>query len=158
MAKKQGIRFNRDQLDFLKDAKGKLAKASADTVAQVGKFALGAIMKNVTFPAFSFEELSAKDHPYARRHGTIQKTSVGQRPTYAVGKNTGAFAKSIKGKTTNQYEYAITYEDQPLTKLIVYGTRIMLPRDPIAETVQDKSFQKALKKRMASTFKRRVQK
>jgi len=154
---KQGIRFNRDQLDFLKDAKGKLAKASADTVAQVGKFALGAIMTNVTYRAFSPDELAAKDHPYARKHGAIQGTSIGKRPTYAVGRNRGQFARSIKGQTTNQYEYAITYQDTPIARLIVQGTRIMLPRNPIAETVESKAFATALKKKMAQTFKDKVQ-
>ena len=155
---KQGIRFNRDQLDFLKDAKGKLAKASAETVAQVGKFALGAIMANVTYRAFSSGELASKEHPYARKHGKIQSASIGSRPTYAVGRSSGNFAKSIKGKTTNQYEYAITYQDTPIARLIVQGTKIMLPRNPITETVESKAFASALKKAMAKTFKDKVRK
>jgi hypothetical protein len=153
---KQGIRFNRDQLDFLRDAKGKLAKASADTVASVGKFALGAIMTNVTYRAFSSDELANRNHPYARRHGSIQSAAIGTRPPYAVGRNTGNFAKSIQGRTTNQYEYAITYKDTPIAKIIVQGTRIMLPRNPITETVASASFQAMFKKAMINTFNKKV--
>lgn len=156
MAQKQGIRFDRDQLDFLKDAKGKLAKASADTVATVGKFALSAIMKNVTYRAFSPSELASRNHPYARKHGTIQSSAIGTRPPYAVGRNTGQFAKSIKGKTTNQYEYAITYDQNTTTERIVKGTKIMLPRNPIVETVEDRTFTMALKKAMTTTFNAKV--
>lgn len=153
---KQGIQFDRDQLDFLKDAKGRLAKASADTMASVGPFALSAIMKNVTYRAFTPSELASRNHPYARKHGTIQTSAIGTRPPYAVGRNTGQFAKSIKGRTTNQYEYAITYDDNPHTQRIVQGTKIMLPRNPIVETVTSKAFQTQFKKTMTETFNKKV--
>ena len=156
MAKKQGIRFDRNQLDFLKDAKGKLAKASAATVATVGKFALSSIMKNVTVRAYSPSELSSKNHPYARRHGSIQTSGLGSRPPYAVGTKSGKFAKSIKGQTTNQYEYAITYVQNESTQRIVSGTKVMLPRNPIVLTVQDRKFKTALQKAMTDTFKKKV--
>ena len=152
---KQGIRFDRDQLDFLRDAQGQLAKASADTVASVGKFALGAIMANVTYRAFSSDELASRNHPYAR-HGSIQSGAIGTRPAYAVGRNSGNFAKSIQGQTTNQYEYAITYKDTPIAQIIVQGTRIMLPRNPITETVASSAFQAVFKQQMTETFNKKV--
>lgn len=153
---KQGIHFDRNQLDFLKSAKGKLAKASAQTVSQVGQFAYKKIIENVSYQAFTHEELERMDHPYARRHGSIQSKAIGARPRYAVGKDTGNFAQGIHGQTTNQYEYAITYSSDTHIQRIVQGTKVMLPRDPIGETVSDKKFQSQLKQEMQTTFNKKV--
>ena len=68
----------------------------------------------------------------------------------------GKFAKSIKGQTTNQYEYAITYVQNESTQRIVSGTKVMLPRNPIVQTVQDRKFKTALQKAMTDTFKKKV--
>ena len=153
---KQGIRFDRDQLDFLKDVKGRLAKASADTLSSVGPIALRAIQTIDSYRANSPSELDSRGNPYARRHGSIQTGSIGSRPPYAVGRNTGKFAKSIKGRTTNQYEYAITYVENTEVKRIVEGTKIMLPRNPIVATVMSAAFQQVFKKQMSETFNTKV--
>ena len=152
------IRFDRDQLDFLKDVKGRLAKASADTLSTVGPIALRAITANVSYRAYSPSELDDRGNPYARRHGSIKSGAIGTRPPYAVGRDSGRFAKSIKGRTTNQYEYAITYVESAEVKRIVEGTKIMLPRNPIVQTVMSKAFQAVLKKQLTQTFNTKVKK
>jgi len=131
---KTGIRFNRSQLDFLKKSSGKLSKASAKAISNTGKIMLGHIKGFASYKALSPSSLAMKNHPYARRHGKIKKLS--DRPIFAVGKETGLFVSSIVGKTTNQYEYAISYNSNSSTKRIVQGTRVMLPRNPIKESFE----------------------
>ena len=149
---KTGLRFNRSQLDFLKKAERKLSKASASAIQKTGVVVLETIKGFVSKKSYSQSQLESLDHPYAKRHGSIQ--SLSDRLPFEVGRKTGKFASSIVGKTTNQYEYAITYKSSEMTKIIVLGTKIMIGRDPINEGFKTKKLQDVFKKTIKSEFKK----
>jgi len=149
---KTGLRFNRKQLDFLKDSEKKLFKASSVAISKTGVVILESIKKLVDKKPYSITDLQRMDHPYAKRHGKIKKLS--DRESFAVGSVSGEFANSIQGKTTNQYEYAITYKNTDSAKRIVLGTRVMLPRDPINEGIRSKKIQNIFKKTIKAEFKK----
>tara|TARA_Y100000114_G_scaffold68429_1_gene62726 strand:+ start:9983 stop:10450 length:468 start_codon:yes stop_codon:yes gene_type:complete len=152
MKNKTGLRFDTRQLDFLRKIEKKTGQASAKAIAKTGAVMLQEIKKSVNMAAFSQAQLAGMDHPYAKRHGKIG--NLKGRPSYAVGKNTGKFARTILGKTTNQYEYRIFYQDSEIGRYIVLGTRIMLARDPIGQTFQSRKTQQLFKKTLNKEFKR----
>ena len=92
------------------------------------------------------------DHPFARRHGSLNSGVLGGDWTIkpwmihtgrqaSMGKSdTGALKRSIKYKFKNTPKGPITifyYEYQaPHVKYVVKGTKIMLPRDVIMNTLR----------------------
>tara|TARA_B100000282_G_scaffold198765_1_gene145360 strand:+ start:9054 stop:9521 length:468 start_codon:yes stop_codon:yes gene_type:complete len=154
MKGKTGIRFDRSQLDFLKKAEQKLAKASAKAISQTGSIILKKVKGFASKKAYSLDDLSALDHPYAKRHGNIKGLS--DRKKFEVGTSSGKFMGSIQGNTTNQYEYAITYKPNDEVSRIVLGTRVMLPRDPITEGFKTKEVKSLFVKTLRTQFKKAV--
>lgn len=83
---------------------------------------------------FSLQELKEMDHPYATRHGSIQ--TYGTLENYMVHKRSGLFKRSFRIKRkSNQYESQLDVGfDSPVRteiSYIIYGTKIMLPRNPV---------------------------
>lgn len=111
-------------------------KAAEAAVKAAGAVLLNAVRENASRTDHSMSDLARLDHPYARRHGSIQAGRLGpafaKRP-YMVHTRSGAFLSAIQGRFTRS---PISYEVQavnrvPWVQYVIQGTRVMLPRDVI---------------------------
>ncbi len=135
-----------------------LGKVSDEELNRASKLALkaagmdlrAALHKNVKLTDHSLEALAAMDHPYARRHGTIQIHS--DRP-YVVHKRSGAMAGSITGRLVRSggvknYSYRVGFDYGAVrhARFVVEGTTKMLPRNVVLGTSQQPEVRKAMMK------------
>ena len=127
--------------------KGKHIK-TANGLRLAGAVAIAIAKKAASTKAMSGDYLASRDHPYARRHGSIQKGSL-QAPfagsPFMIGKDTGDVAASVKGRLLNQYRYLVFL--QPKNQRVVYlieGTRVMLGRDLLGGALGTPEAQKAM--------------
>jgi hypothetical protein len=76
------------------------------------------------------KSLAALDHPYARRHGSIQETKLGH-PGWWVHRQTGRLFRSIKGQMNSATEFSVFADTNiaPHAEAVINGTSVMLPRD-----------------------------
>lgn len=99
-----------------------------------GAVLLTEVRKRAMLTDHSPGDLRKLDHPYARRHGSIQ---IHTDAPYQVHTRTGRFLKSLKMKAgAAKLEGAASYFDvyadgPPHVAFVIKGTRVMLPRDII---------------------------
>lgn len=75
-------------------------------------------------------ELAAMDHPYARRHGSIQESKLGH-PGWWVHKQTGSLFRSITGRMVSPAEYEVFADTSiaPHAEAVINGTSVTFARD-----------------------------
>lgn len=133
-----------------------LAKAALQRAA--GKLHEEAL-KNVSLDDHSLDDLADLDHPYARRHGTIQAGALGHdgrqvhtKPAKPGNRNqTGDLKRALKyallPSARPPGEAWVVYFDvdaAPHAVWVVQGTRLMLPRDVLWWTATDPRVQAAM--------------
>ena len=80
--------------------------------------------------------------PYARRNGSIDKTSLtgifSKNPTAAIGSQSGQLKRAFKVNAKNN-SIVFGFDEKPVVSFVIKGTRVMLPRNPInyLETQKD---------------------
>lgn len=116
--------------------------AIAQTLAlqRAGEYLKGEIHKNATNRSYNQSALNKMGNPYARRHGSIR---VHQSKPYTVHQQTGRMASSLTGKMRNAYRkprYKIGFRyNRKYTKYVITGTKVMLPRNILYDTSQEKA-------------------
>lgn len=131
--------------------------------------------------ATHYEALELLDHPYARRHGriNIQITGAGF-PGFAKNKSlvhtpTGRLRSAITGRLTTaasgtrgrdpvtgrftaskgaspSYEVSVDTSRAPYAVFVIRGTRVMLPRDVLADTLFDRAVSTMLLRTVTRIF------
>lgn len=116
-----------------------------------GKIYKKRVMANASAKGHSLSQLAKLDYPFAKRHGRVQAGKLGgawvQKP-YMVHERKGRFKKAILGypSTAKGGGVAFTVEGRGrFAERIILGTRIMLPRDIIWRTGNQKNVQKEMK-------------
>lgn len=115
--------------------------AIAQTLAlqRAGEYLKGQIHKNATNKSYDQSQLNALGNPYARRHGNIR---VHQSKPYTVHQQTGRMASTLTGKMRNAYRkptYRIGFRyNRKYHKYVITGTKVMLPRNILYNTSQEK--------------------
>jgi hypothetical protein len=107
----------------------------------------GDIEANVGVTDHSLRDLAGLDHPYARRHGSIQ---IHTRKPWTVHKQSGAMFNSLEdaitgGGSTGASLRALIWFNlgkAPHAKYVIEGTRVMLPRDVLWQTANDERVKK----------------
>jgi len=129
-------------------------------VGQQGKRLLATVKQNMSLTDHSLADLADKDHPYARRHGSI-KIHQGTSSTLAdttnyIHKQSGELLRALKGeKKTNQIRYRVSVDPsaaknesgKPYAKFVLEtdGTKIMFGRPLLAATANTPQVQSELK-------------
>lgn len=130
------------------------------------------IRKHVSRRDHTLQDLARKGHPYARRHGAIQTRALGgafvKRP-WLVHKQSGDMLKAMRGFATHAHGgppgyqvdfYGPNLEGQQHAENVILGTKVMLPRDPLWEAVQEKSMRtavyRAIVKRLGKELRSKV--
>jgi len=130
--------------DFLEGVERE--RASAKTIALValqasGKILQGHVDLRVSLQDHSLADLARLDHPYARRHGSIQ--IHGNHPEW-VHEQSGTLRRSVYGRLeptgSGGGRFVVGFDETiaPHAKYVVFGTRVMLPRDPLLDATRDK--------------------
>ena len=121
---------------------------TAQGLRSSGAVAVKIVKKAASSKAMTGDYLSSVDHPYARRHGSIQKSSL-RSPfsgsPYMIGKDGGSVAASVKGQLLNQFCYKVFID--PKSQRVVWlieGTRVMIGRDLIGMALGTPEAQKAM--------------
>lgn len=123
-------------------------EAKRKSVRAAGEIALKEVKRNVSQTKYSLDDLRRMDHPYARRHGKIRKSVLGGRYVqmpYLVhkgpgGGRTGELLRGIRSRATaNSFEIEATGQH---AKFVLGGTRVMLARDFLVDTLNQRSTQK----------------
>ena len=124
---------------------GALMEAEAmQAMREAEKYVRGQVRLNMLWRRYSEAALRQADHPYARRHGTIQAT--GTRP-YAIHRRTGAALQALKGAALKiegepGFDLRLDESKAPHLKYLIHGTKYMLPRDVLMGTMQQANVRK----------------
>lgn len=121
-------------------------KQAADDAAQAGSKASAeelhkAVLRNASRTDYTLRGLADIDHPFAKRHRTINTGALGgewtQKP-YMVHKRGGEVYNAIEVQAQPGGGYAVVVSpSSEIAKYVVQGTRIMLGRDIIGGTAQE---------------------
>ena len=130
-----------------------MRRAGRKAMDAAGKAFLTEARRRVGLRDHSLSDLADKGHPYARRHGSI---SIHTRKPWQVHNQSSRLKTATKGKSITGNRgipgYAVFFDVQqaPHARYIVFGTKIMLPRDPLWMTAQDPVTKKKMMKRVVS--------
>ncbi len=116
-----------------------LAIAQTLALQRAGEHLKGEIHRNATNRSYDQAALDKMGNPYARRHGSIR---VHQSKPYTVHKQTGRMSSTLTGKMRDAYKkpkYRIGFRyNRKYTKYVITGTKVMLPRNILYNTSQEK--------------------
>lgn len=126
-------------------------QAAELALAEAGAELLAAAKRNVSLTDHSLRDLAELDHPYARRHGSIQihrdPSPDIAVPEARVHTHSGRLLRSLDGGlVAGRTAYRVGFDSTvaPHAKFVELGTRTMLPRDVLSHTAAAP----AVKKRM----------
>lgn len=148
-------------IDALGRYKQQAKAVRAEAVRAAGDILLARVRANASRTDYSLDDLAEMDHPYARRHGTIQTGPLGgayaQRP-YMVQKRSGTLLSAIVGKPSASGQ---GYEVQarpvaPHVQYVIQGTRVMLPRDVVQGTANEAVTQRLMMEAMSAVLRRKL--
>jgi len=104
---------------------------------------------------YSLRELQQKNHPYARKHGTILTGKLGMPFTmkpYLIHQRSGKLKKDLnitlnRSSSTAKVSFGGSL---PYTDAVIFGTKVskMLPRDVISGTASEKKVRREIRKEM----------
>ncbi len=140
-----------------------MRKASRVAITAAGKTFLREAKRRVGLRDHKLQDLADKDHPYARRHGSIQ---IHTRKPWQVHSQTGTMKNATQGAAITQpggapgYEVFFNLFLAPHARHVIWGTNVMLPRDPLWNTALDpvttKKMMKAITKRLGKQLRTQV--
>jgi hypothetical protein len=128
-------------------------QATARCVDAAGEVMLREVRSSVSRTEHSLDDLRAKDHPYARRHGAIRSGVLGgafvQRP-YLVHRQSGDMLASIRGASSSvgggpAFEVGTSH---PHARFVIEGSRVLLRRDFLIDTMNEKRVQREILRAM----------
>lgn len=136
----------------LRDLKDKFIRAAAGrALTKVGGVAMAAVYANLTRNDHSLAQLRRMDHPYAKRHGSI---NIHPSQPHVVHERTGLMAARLQGLLKfragggggSRPYYLVGWMVQVPTHApwVVEGTRVMQGRDVLWWTVSDPALRPAL--------------
>ncbi|MBU6287601.1 MAG: hypothetical protein KGS10_05510 [Chloroflexi bacterium] len=135
--------------------------AATAAVGAAGLELHAAIKDNISLRDHSLDDLAAMGHPYARRHGAIQIHRTGGGGTLANPENRvhtqsgallGALRHGPTGTTTPSYRVWLDPAAAPHAVHVVYGTKVMLPRDVLWDTARGPATQKRMMRSIVRVF------
>ena len=106
------------------------------------------IRATFSFTCHTLADLAALDHPYARRHGSIQ---IHKDRPYIVHTQSGELLKALKTMLhTDGKRYSVWFDVSaaPHARYVVEGTKKMLERDALWETALDERVRKQMMRAM----------
>ena len=113
--------------------------AVAKALAAVGDIAVAECYRNLTRTDHTLAQLRSLDHPYAKRHGSIQ---IHPTEPHVVHTHSGKMAASLRGqivqgRTTRSTVYRVDFgaSPEPYVKWVVRGTKVMLGRDVLYQSI-----------------------
>lgn len=123
--------------------KDKLREITDAALRAMGQVAFDAAKSAVTATDHTLAQLAAMDHPYARRHGSIQ---VHPEHPNIVHTRSGRLAASLEGKLVRraggagggaQSKYRVGFDKSPppYTPHVIIGTKVMLGRDVLTTSI-----------------------
>ena len=142
---------------------GVAEKAAAVAAVGAAGHVLEALVRaHVSLRDHKSDDLANLDHPYARRHGQVKRAKLKHaRSRYFdryqdfVHQQSGALARSVGTvSSTARASVRVGFVINPPAhaRAIVYGTRVMLPRDPVVETANAKATRVAMMRAVVTAF------
>jgi hypothetical protein len=114
--------------------------AKSKAIVEGGMYLHSEVLANISLTDHSLKDLADMDHPYARRHGSIQ---IHPEKPWAVHRQGGELVRALRRRTTryaNSAKFEVYFDQTvaPHALYVVKGTRKMLARDVIWNTATDK--------------------
>ena len=132
-------------------------------VKEAGDALQAQIIKNLSYTTYTLNDLRRKDHPYARRHGSIkvhpsnpyvhQRSRKMRNATFSrIAWHAGGYGGG--GNWTCQV--GIDVSQQRYFRYVIEGTKVMLPRNVVSETAEQKAIRDTMSKIMIENFMSRL--
>lgn len=132
-------------------------RAQRESVTAAGSAALDRVKRNVSARKYSLADLAGMDHPYARRHGVIQRSVLGgryQSKPYLVHTRSGQMKYGIRGGVRGgAYEIEATGRH---AEFVIKGTRRMLRRDVLVDTFNEDGTRRVILREIARVLGQRL--
>lgn len=112
------------------------------------------VRRRITLDCHTLKDLRRLNHPYARKHGTIQ---IHKRNPWQVHRQSGQMVSALKAGLITQgnavgYEVTFDYSAAPHAAMVITGTKVMLPRDVLYQTAIDSVTQKEMMQRIVKVL------
>lgn len=138
----------------LRKSKGDVRKAAGPALLAGGKAYRNMVRKRISLRDHSLADLARKDHPYARRHGSIR---IHRRKPWQVHRQSGRMVNALQGRPitiggSQGYEVTFDYNAAPHARYVIQGTRVMLRRDVLWRTAYDDKTKEAMMKRIVKVL------
>lgn len=138
----------------LGQSKGELRKAAGPALLAAGQAYRNMVRKRINLRDHSLADLARKDHPYARRHGSIR---IHRRKPWQVHRQSGRMINALQGRPVtvggqHGYEVTFDYNAAPHARYVIQGTRVMLPRDVLWKTAHDEPTKVAMMRRVVKVL------
>lgn len=128
-----------------------------------GRFLHSKVKQNISLTDHSLADLAAKDHPYARRHGSIQIHQSGStaivNPAFRVHSQSGTMLRALQqGPIPGAIGWRVEIDGNaaPHAKFVIYGTRVMLPRDVVHGTAAAPAVRKEMFRKIVQVLGKRL--
>lgn len=138
-------------------------RAAQLAASSAGRILHQKIKQNISLSDHSLADLRAMDHPYARRHGTIQIHRTGSRsianPAFRVHTQSGTMLSALRQAPTPTglgWRVWIDESVAPHARHVIYGTKVMLPRDVLHSTAEAVDVRRALFREIVRTLGKRL--
>jgi|TARA_R110000824_G_scaffold6506_3_gene30051 hypothetical protein len=126
----------------------RLSKGGADRVSKIVLTSGGSRLLKETRLAISqrdhtLQRLHEMGHPYARAGGGKPRIHGGQP---LIHTQSGRMLAALQGKLTSKRSYSWGFDESkaPHAKMVLFGTRVMLPRDVFRMVYADKKKAKSI--------------
>ena len=129
-------------------------KAASLALKEASKVLKKAIVENSSLKDHSLASLRSLDHPYAKRHGSIL---IHQSKNYVIHSQSGAMRTKVtyrkvgSGKNI-RYRIGFNYGAIPYAKYVIQGTNVMLPRNTVYMTSQEREVRRDMMKAVIQTL------
>lgn len=144
----------------LKGHSKSIRRASKASMKAAANVLMEEVRRNMSSKAHSLADLNRLDNPYADRHGNIRSSSLGGMKPYEIHDQDGTMVNALRvNYWGNQHgggsSVGLDSNVAPHAKWVVDGTKTMLGRDVINETLREPEVERKIKKEIVNTLKRR---
>ena len=140
------MKVNQASLKFtivaIGNARVSMKRAAFEAVKSAGQALRARVRDNVSATDHTMAALAAEGHPYARRHGQIKQIHRPRKymldARHLIHTRSGSMLSSLRGGMRSgpkiAYDLDFDLTRAPWIAYVLYGTKKMLPRDPLWAT------------------------
>ena len=142
----------------LKNSKVGVRKVIGPAIIAGGRSYKTEVRRRINLRDHNQKDLDRMDNPYAKRHGSIR---VHRKKPWQVHSQSQRMLNALQGRpitigNAQGFEVTFDYNAAPHARMVIMGTKIMLPRDVLWRTAMDDITRTVMMKRIVKTIGKKL--